>query len=111
MAVSTPAPQSSAAAAMAYALLRQYVHRHIDEAEFLATMTVGWSARDVETARALIPDLTDAVRHVLRLHPVGGDGACSGCGQSWPCPSFTAVYEVLTDPQRRIAGLCAERRG
>lgn len=100
----------SPATTMAYALLRQHLYRHIDEAEFLATMAAGWSADDVETARELIPDLTDAIRHVVSLHAVDDAGICSACCECWPCASFTVVHEVVTDPERRIAGMLTEHQ-
>ena len=93
------------AVADAFQLLRQDLYGHLDEAEYLATKTTGWSTHDVEVARALIPDLVLVIRGLLGEHGVDRAGLCQTCAAAWPCPVVSTVRDLLKDPDRQFVAL------
>ncbi len=94
-----------AAVADAFHLLRQDLYGHLDEAEYLATKTSGWSTNDVDTARALIPDLVLVIRGLLGEHAVDRAGLCEICAAAWPCPVVGTIRDLLKDPDRQFVAL------
>jgi hypothetical protein len=95
----------SAAVADAYALLRADLYRHLDDAEFLAAKHDGWSERDTEAARALIPDLVQVIRELLAEHAPDRAGVCHVCAFCWPCPVVATIRDLLKDPDRQFVTL------
>lgn len=95
----------SPALADAFGLLRTDLIAHLDTAEFLATKTEDWIDRDVDAARALIPDLVLVIRGLLREHGARADGECRLCGSAWPCPVVTTIHALVKDPANQFVAL------
>ena len=93
------------ALAEACQLLRQDMHRTLDEAEYLAMKTEPWDHDDAQTASEVIPDLIDAVRAVLREHDANLQGRCRICHGTWPCRTAQVIHEILKDPERSLSAL------
>jgi hypothetical protein len=104
-------PTISPAVADAFRLLRTDLFCHLDEAEYLAIRWDSWSDEDVNTARALIPDLVFLVRQLLREHDVRTDGACEICMTQWPCPVVTTIHLVVKNPEHRFVPLVNNANG
>ncbi|MDV6011234.1 hypothetical protein [Haloechinothrix sp. LS1_15] len=88
----------------AFHLLRQDLYGHLDEAEFLAMKCVGWSDRDADIARELIPELVDTIRQIVLLHSTAPTGICD-CGEDWPCRTVSVIRAELKEPDSTIRAL------
>lgn len=89
----------------AFWLLCNEIYERLDAAEHLGDDTIEWTVADAENARDVIGDLIELVRSVVVEHQAGPDGECPCCLQRWPCRTVALVYQVATDPARRISEL------
>ncbi|SNR41305.1 hypothetical protein SAMN06265360_10597 [Haloechinothrix alba] len=78
----------------AFHLLRQDLYGHLDETEYLAMKTAGWTETDADIARDVIPELVETIRQVFRVHTEAQPGTCD-CGEPWPCRTVSAVHARL----------------
>lgn len=95
----------SPAVADAFALLRNDLYAHLDEADELAERITEWCRDDVDAARKLIPDLVTVIRGLLLEHRPQPSGTCQICGSTWPCPVVTTVHALVKDPDREFVAL------
>jgi hypothetical protein len=95
------------ALADAYALLRDNVYQHLDEAEFLALKEDDWSAAEIDSVRRLFPDLLQVIRTLWHKHEPTWNGRCRCCLRPWPCATAQAIHHELKDPGREFARLYA----
>lgn len=91
----------------AFRLLRQDLYLHLDEADFLALKYDAWSEKDIEDARALIPDLVRVIRGLVVMHepPNVMTAVCRACGTSWPCRALEAIHRLVKDPEGEFVKL------
>ncbi|GDY29553.1 hypothetical protein [Gandjariella thermophila] len=89
----------------AFALLRNDIYEHIDEAEALSARFGAWTNEDIRTARILIPDLVTVIRGLLVEHPVRASGNCPTCTAPCPCPVVVSIHKLVKDPERHFVTL------
>jgi hypothetical protein len=92
----------------AFALLRQNLYYHLDEADFLALKYDDWSEEDIGHARALIPDLVRVIRGLVVLHEppdVSHGPNCHACGTPWPCEALETIHRLVKDPEAEFVKL------
>jgi hypothetical protein len=91
--------------ARAFALLRNELYQHLEEAECLAEYDREWSEDDEDAARKVINDLATVIRGMVADHRERESGACASCGYVCPCPTVVTIYGLVTDPERQFAAL------
>lgn len=96
--------------AEAFALLRDDLCAHLDEADSLASQIPDWSDDDMKTARELIGDLVLVLRGVLIEHQLQSSGDCRICTSTWPCPVVSTIHTLVKDPQRQFVALVRRAR-
>lgn len=89
----------------AFALLRQDICAHLDEADSLAMQDADWSAEDMDTARELIGDLVLGIRGLMIEHELQSGGDCRICASVWPCPVTTTIHGFVKDPEGQFVVL------
>jgi hypothetical protein len=89
----------------AFALLRENICAHLDEAESLAMQDAEWSATDTDSARGLIGDLVLAIRGLMIEHELQSGGDCRICTAAWPCPVLTTIHGFVKDPEGQFVAL------
>lgn len=62
-------------------------------------------SKDIDTARALIPDLVIVIRGLLADHQARPDGECRTCTIAWPCPVVTLIHGLIKDPDSQFVAL------
>src|SRR5262249_19331985 len=97
-----PMSTPSAAQADAFALLREDICEHLDEAESLAFQDNDWSAGDIATARDLIGDLVLGIRGLMIEHELQSGGDCRICQSAWPCPVLATIHGFVKDPESQF---------
>jgi hypothetical protein len=92
----------SPALADAYALLRQDLYEHLDEAECLG-LTDDWTAAEQDSAHRLIADLVVVIRGMLAGHTENTRGTCTKCSTGWPCDVVSTIHRLVKDPDNEFA--------
>lgn len=90
------------ALADAFRLLRQDIYGYLDEAEFLSTKLVEWTAEDVRSARRLVPDLVTIVRGILLDHKETAVATCGACNTRWPCSTVNTIHGLVKNPDHEF---------
>ena len=99
--MSTPSP----VLADAFALLRNDICEHLDEADSLAMQDAEWSVDDMDAARELIGDLVLGIRGLMIEHELQTGGDCRICSSAWPCPVLATIHGFVKDPEGQFVAL------
>lgn len=96
------------AIADAYALLRDNVYQHLDDAELLAMRDEDWNPADLESARRLLADLLQVIRVLWHKHEPSWHGNRRCCLRPWPCSTAQSIHHELKDPGREFVRLLTD---
>jgi hypothetical protein len=94
----------------AFALLREDICVHLEEAESLASQDDDWSAEDMANARQLINDLVLGIRGLMIEHELKSNGDCSTCASLWPCTVIVTIHGFVKDPEGQFVALANRSR-
>ena len=89
----------------AFALLREDICAHLDEADALALQDADWSADDMDKARELIGNLVLGIRGLMIEHELQSSGECRTCASSWPCSVMATIHSFVKDPEGQFVTL------